>query len=280
MEESFTNQQINSLKVNENEAIYMFLFYALRYSTPTIKKLAGGTITGIINKRHFENFQIFLPPLPEQKAIAEVLSSLDDKIDLLHRQNKTLEDMAQTLFRHWFVEDVDENWEEVKLGDFFPIVTGKKDANYSTEDGEYLFFTCAQGVLRAPDYSFEGKAILLAGNGDFNVKRYEGKFEAYQRTYVLIPYEDKNFGFLYSLIKYFLAEITSGSQGSVIKFITKPMISDFTFSLPKQHSDEKFERINEIYKKADFNQLQIHTLEKLRDTLLPKLMGGQARVKQ
>ena len=190
-----------------------------------------------------------------------------------------MEDMAQALFRKWFIDGADEEWKEVKLGDFFPVITGKKDANYSTDNGEYPFFTCAQGISQASDYSFDGKAILLAGNGDFNVKRYEGKFEAYQRTYVLIPYEGKYFGFLYTLIKFYLDEITGGACGSVIRFITKGMITDFTFSVPKTNFDKKLEQMNEIYSKVDSNQAQIRTLENLRDTLLPKLMSGKVRVK-
>ena len=219
------------------------------------------------------------PPLPEQKAIAEVLSSLDDKIDLLHRQNKTLEDMAQTLFRKWFIEDADEGWKKSRLGDFFNVITGKKNANYSTDNGQYPFFTCSQNILRAPDYSFEGKAILLTGNGDFNVKRYVGKFEAYQRTYVLIPHGDKYFGFLYTLIKFYLSHITGGAQGSVISFIIKSMISDFEFLMPQVNLDEKLEQINDIYTKVDSNQSQIRTLENLRDTLLPKLISGKVNAR-
>ncbi|HAW58014.1 MAG TPA: type I R-M system S protein [Bacteroidales bacterium] len=187
--------------------------------------------------------------------------------------------MAQALFRKWFVEEAKEDWEEVKLGDYFPVVTGKKDANYSSVDGQYPFFTCAQGILKAPDYSFEGSAILLAGNGDFNVKRYIGKFEAYQRTYVLIPHEEKYFGFLYTLIKYHLDSITGGAQGSVISFITKGMITDFQFSIPKINFDEKLEKFNEFYTKIDANQSQINTLENLRDTLLPRLISGAIKVR-
>lgn len=226
------------------------------------------------------NHRFFLPPLPEQRAIAGVLSSLDDKIDLLHRQNKTLEAMAETLFRQWFVEEADEGWEEVLLGDFFPVVTGKKDANFGTEDGPYPFFTCSQTPIKAPSYSFDGSAILLAGNGDFSIKRYIGKFEAYQRTYVLIPYDVNYFGFLYTIMKYFLSEITGGFRGSVINFITKGMITDFRFNLPKDRSclNEKLFQFNQLFEKVDSNANQIRTLEKLRDALLPKLMNGEVRV--
>ncbi len=264
-------------EVDPRFALYYFM------SPPGIEQIMSkvmGSVQQVINLSDLKEVEISYPSPYEQRAIAAVLSSLDDKIDLLHRQNKTLEAMAETLFRQWFVEEAQEDWEEVRLGDFFPVVTGKKDANFSTDDGEYPFFTCSQTAIKAPSFSFDGAAILLSGNGDFNVKRYIGKFEAYQRTYVLIPYDIKYFSFLFTLMRYYLSDITGGHQGSVINFITKGMITDFTFSMPKDRRLvlEKLEQFNEIYKKVDSNSTQIRTLEKLRDTLLPKLMSGEIRV--
>ena len=277
----FKNVRINSgmVIIRPNGIDSKFNYQLFKYLKNDFLDFTSESTQPQLPIRDIQKISIFLPPLSEQKAIAAILSSLDDKIDLLHRQNETLENIAQALFRKWFIEDRYEGWEEKSLGDFFPVITGKKDANYSTEDGQYLFFTCPQNVLKSPDYSYEGKAILLAGNGDFNVRRYVGKFEAYQRTYVLIPYEDKYFGFLYTLIKYYLVHITGGVQGSVIRFITKAMITDFTFSLPKTNFDNELEHINQIYLKVDSNQFQIHILEKLRDLLLPKLLDGHVRVR-
>ncbi|MDO9312907.1 MAG: restriction endonuclease subunit S, partial [Nitrosomonas sp.] len=87
---------------------------------------------------HISNLNISLPPLPEQKTIASVISSLDDKIDLLNRQNKTLETMAETLFRQWFVEEALENWEEVTIGDFVELNRASIDKNYPYQAIEYL----------------------------------------------------------------------------------------------------------------------------------------------
>ena len=261
---------------SDTECNLNFLYYLLREIR--LDKLNSDSAVPGLNRNTAYAQDIKIPPLPEQKAIAEVLSSLEDKIDLLHRQNKTLENIAQTLFRKWFIEDAGEEWEERKLGDFFPIVTGKKDANYSTEDGKYPFFTCAQDIIKAPEYSFEGDAILLAGNGDFNVKRYTGKFEAYQRTYVLIPYESKYSGFLYTLIKFHLLAITGGAQGSVVQFITKGMISNFKFLMPKDNFNHKLKQFNELYVRIDLNSNQIRKLETMRDTFLPNLISGKVRV--
>ena len=130
--------------------------------------------------------------------------------------------MALSIFKEEFSKKEVTN----KLGDFFPVITGKKDANIA-KGGEYPFFSCSQNISYTDNYSFNARAILLAGNGDFNVKIFNGKFEAYQRTYVLIPNNDEHFGYLYYAIKYFLNDITSGHRGSVIKFITKGQIEHF-----------------------------------------------------
>src|SRR5690606_5203237 len=113
-----TNQQINAIIPDENAVNPDFLYYLAIDLYDTFKSLGGdGTAVPILNKSDFEKIDILLPRLPEQKAIAAVLSSLDDKIDLLHRQNKTLEAMAETLFRQWFVEEVEEDWEDCELID-------------------------------------------------------------------------------------------------------------------------------------------------------------------
>jgi len=99
-EKSFTNQQINSIIVDEKVANYHFIFYLLKYITPNIKSMAGGVASPIINKTLFEKINIVLPPLSEQTQIAEILSSLDDKIELNRKMNETLEKIGQTLFKH------------------------------------------------------------------------------------------------------------------------------------------------------------------------------------
>src|SRR5690625_7074169 len=123
---AITNQQINSIIPKSEIADHNFLYYTLKGMQSRLRVLAsGGTAVPILNKGDFEKIKILLPPLPEQRAIAAVLSSLDDKIDLLHRQNETLEAMAETLFREWFIEQADEDWEEGTLGDEFEIIMGQ-----------------------------------------------------------------------------------------------------------------------------------------------------------
>lgn len=259
-----------------------FLYYYLIQSqiTEYLHSVAEASTSAYpsLKPSDIEALDIEIPSLDIQHSIASILSSLDDEIDLLHCENATLEKLAETLFRQWFVEEAKEEWEEGKLGDYFDVKTGKKDANFSVENGSFPFFTCSKQTLFAPSYSFEGSAILLAGNGDFNVKRYVGKFEAYQRTYVLIPYNEKYFNFLYIFIKYYLDELTGGHRGSVISFITKGMITDFPVFLPEKNIDNKLSVFDVIYKKVDANTAQIQTLIQTRDGLLPRLMSGEIKV--
>ena len=230
----------------------LYLYYLLK--TIPLASYGGGSAVPTLNRNHIHPIEIkHTPSLEEQRRIAGILGAIDDKIENNRRINDNLEQQAQALYKQWFVDNRSDDWETKKLSEFFNVVTGKKDANFSTTNGEYPFFTCSQDVLKAPDYSFEGAAILLAGNGDFNVKRYIGKFEAYQRTYVLIPFDRKYHSFLYLTIKHYLQEITGGSRGSVIKFITKGNIADFEVALPQINIDDKLAVLDSLYQTIDGN---------------------------
>lgn len=268
----------NVEEVTDSKFVYYFVTSPW-FREIAIKSMVGSSGRQRVQQSVLENLEVSFPSLAEQRRIAGILGALDDKIELNRRINANLEAQAQALFRSWFV-DIDEKLcQKKKLGDFFNVITGKKDANFSSPHGEYPFFTCSQETLRAPSYSFNGHAILLAGNGDFNIKRYIGKFEAYQRTYVLIPFESKYHTYLYLLIKYYLKEITGGYRGSVIRFITKGNIANFEFSFPKEPFDDKLVILDSLYQKFDNNLSESNRLSALRDTLLPKLMAGEINVK-
>ncbi len=265
-------------KLNDNvyeKYLYYILaddrFFAFSKASASGSKMPRGDKTQIMN------YPVNLPPLDQQKKIANILGSLDEKIELNRRMNETLEQLGQALFRHYFIDNPDaKNWKKRSLGEFFPVKTGKKDANFGTKDGKFPFFTCAQTISRAPSYSFDGSAILIAGNGDFNIKYYTGKFEAYQRTYVLIPHNEELLGFLYFLIKKDLSLITGGSRGSVIKFITKGMIENYRVELPDDNDLAAFAPIfSELLALISHNNEQVYNLIALRDTLLPQLMSGK-----
>ena len=275
-----SNKAIAQLPIKDPDIVDKnYLYYYLKnFNFGSLSSTSS--IATAVNSKTVKNISVNLPPLDQQKKIADILSSLDEKIELNRRMNETLEQLGQTLFHHHFVDNPEsKNWKKRPLGEFFPVKTGKKDANFSTRDGKFPFFTCAQTISCAPSYSFDGSAILVAGNGDFNIKYYTGKFEAYQRTYVLIPHNEELLGFLYFLMKKDLSLITGGSRGSVIKFITKGMIENYRVELPDDNDLANFAPIfSELLDSILHSNKQTQALITLRDSLLPKLISGEIEV--
>ena len=238
------------------------------------------------------NMEVELPPMEIQHRIASILSRYDSLIENYQKQIKLLEEAAQRLYKEWFIDlhfpghentniidGVPEGWEKKKVGDITPIITGKKDANFGTPDGEYPFFTCSQEPIKAPSFSFDCAAVLLAGNGDFNVKLYRGRFEAYQRTYVLSPYIDSHLYLLFYTISANMTKLAAGSSGSTIKFLTKGMIDGINLNVPNDEILRSFnKKVEPIQSSRESLQSQLRLLTEARDRLLPKLMSGEITI--
>ena len=300
------NQSCYGIRANEL-AINDYIYYLLKHSVSILKKNSYGSVFDTITRETFSRIEVLLPDLKTQKRISEVLGSLDNKIELnekinqnldwedyfsicrkiieLEEENQNLEAQAQAIFKSWFVDfepfggKMPADWKTYKLGEFLPVITGKKNANVSSSKGKYPFFSCAQDTAWADEFSFDANAILVAGNGDFSVKFYNGKFEAYQRTYVLIPHNPTFTNWLYYVVKYNLERITSGARGSVIKFITKGNLEDFSFFAPRNLDKlTPIDFFNSTNNKIAENKLEILKLAQLRDALLPKLMSGEIDV--
>jgi type I restriction enzyme S subunit len=136
-------------------------------------------------------------------------------------------------------------WTTRRLGDITQIRTGKLDANAQRPGGQYPFFTCGEDVLEIDHFAFDTEAILLAGNGNFNVKWYHGKFNAYQRTYVIEPHGVYG-KWLFYAVQTALRTITKGNRGSVIRFIRIGDIVNSTVCVPPP--DEQRQIVAEIEK--------------------------------
>jgi type I restriction enzyme S subunit len=138
---------------------------------------------------------------------------------------------------------------KVKIGDLTKIKTGKLDANVSSEDGKYPFFTCSKEPLKISTYSYDCECVLVAGNGDLNVKYYNGKFDAYQRTYII---EANGSGklympYLYYFMEDYIDELRKQAIGGVIKYIKLANLTDALIELP---SVDEQKSIVEILKKV------------------------------
>lgn len=262
-----------------------------------------GAIQQHFNVHTAEEMLVFLPDKETQDHVANLICSVNEKIQVNERLCAELEAMAKTLYDHWFVQfdfpdengkpyrtsggamewcqelgrEVPKGWKAKRVSELTKVITGKEDANFSTADGEYKFFTCGQETLCCDTPAFTGKAVLIAGNGDFNVKHYTGSFNAYQRTYVLIPNEDKYYAAMFIAAKDTIQSFRQGSNGSIVKFITKGDVENITLLSPT--NDDLLQRLNGIIEQIELFEKENDELIKLRDWLLPMLMNGQAYVK-
>lgn len=290
------NQHVAIVRPSKEKLDPFFLMYYL--ASPFMQSymlnlaVGKGASRNAMTKEMIENFEIPCPHLDIQKKIVSVLRPYDNLIKNNQKQIKLLEEAAQRLYKEWFVdlrfpgyeqskiiEDVPKGWKKMPLSNIAPILTGKKDANYGQDNGKYLFFTCAQEPIRSHAYSFDCAAVILAGNGDFNVKLYRGKFEAYQRTYVFSPYNIQNLYLLYYAIRENMHQLILGASGSTIKFLTKQMLEGIKVSIPNKEIMGRFFDYSEGYQRKIENlKQQIWIAQEARDRLLPKLMSGEITI--
>jgi type I restriction enzyme S subunit len=296
----------NFFKINydKNKIFGRFLYYCLITKEKQREMAIRAGITTIPDLNHFMFLDMKVPSiedLEQQEKISNVLDVINTKIELNNKINAELEQMAKTLYDYWFVQfdfpdengkpykssggemiwskelkrDIPKGWEVKKMSDLLPVITGKQDANFATENGKYNFFTCGDEILKCNSYEFEGKAVLIAGNGNFGIKLYEGKFNAYQRTYILIPNNEKYYTIIYLAVKDKVQSFKNSSRGSIIKFITKGDIENILIPLPKDQNLDVFTQLNTITEKIEKNLEENQKLAELRDFLLPMLMNGQ-----
>lgn len=265
-----------------------------------LENVATGTTIPNVPLKGIRAYKFNLPPLPEQKAIASVLSSLDDKIDLLHRQNKTLEAMAETLFRQWFIEEAKEDWEEFELNEFGQIICGKtpskSNANYFGDDVPFLkipdmhgkvFITkttdslsqlgaLSQSKKMVPQNSICVSCIATVGL----VCITDCDLQTNQQINSIVPTEPKFLYYLYEVMLGMYDELHNLASGGTATLNLNT--GDFSRIKIAKPDDETLLQFNNaiipLFTKIRCNVRQIQTLENLRDTLLPKLMSGEVRV--
>lgn len=240
--------------------------------------------------------RINMPSKEYQDKVANILSVYDNLIEVNNKRIRVLEQMAENLYREWFVRfrfpgyesaefenGIPKGWEIKKVGTLCNIITGKKDANEATGNGQYPFFTCArETTLSTDEYILDTNAILISGNGSFTgfVKKYSGKFDLYQRTYALYNFDNVEWLFMYWTLKIeFEREYMGGSHGSAIPYITKPNIEKFKIIVPPKDLQKKSQALFEwIHIECIKLNEQNANLIKQRDLLLPRLMSGKLEV--
>ena len=274
-------------------------FLAYQFLTESIKgwilSHAVGTTMPNLNSNILSNLPVVLPPLTEQKAIAAVLSSLDDKIDLLQRQNAALEAMAETLFRQWFIEEAQEDWEEFTLGCIADNI--REQAIPASLDSSIPYIGLEHIDKKKISLNRTGLSSDVTSN-KFYFNKYDilfGKLRPYFHKVCLAPFEGvcstdilviraKQKSMIpFCLFSFFQKEVIDfsdySSSGTRMPRTGWDILSQYTMKKPPHENIEKFNIICKNYiDKIIANQKQIRTLENLRDTLLPKLMSGEVRV--
>lgn len=253
-----------------------FIYYTLTHFQRELKHIGEGSVQDNINVGTFDDILFPVPPLPEQKAIASVLSSLDDKIDLLYRQNKTLVSMSETLFRQWFVEEANENCKVGTLGDIVSVKYGKD--HQKLNDGDIPAFGSG-GIMRYVDRPLcLTESVLIPRKGSLgNVIYINEPFWTVDTMFFTEMKKPNVAKYVYFAVK--SMDLASMNVGSAVPSMTTDVLNNLLIFIPSDDVLTLFEEvISPMFTRVENNMIQIRTLEKLRDTLLPKLMSGEVRV--
>lgn len=288
---------------------YLYYFIANWDFVDTANSGEGGTRMPRADWNFLRTTEWGFPDIIEQKTIASILSSLDDKIDLLLRQNKTLEQLAETLFRQWFVEEADST-EEIVLGDYVNCINGfsykSSELNPSdvalvtlksfNRDGGFRLdgFKEFTGKIKEHQIVREGDLVVahtditqeaeVIGNPVLIIENPKYKTLVMTMDLVKVVPKDDNYSipFLYHLMRTpeFKFHCLGCSNGTTVLHLSKSAIPTFTFPKPDFEKVKLFTtEAEKLTKKFLMNHNQLRTLTQLRDTLLPKLMSGEVRVK-
>lgn len=268
-----------------------------------------GSVQQVINLSDLKEVRITYPPLFEQQAIAAVLSSLDDKIDLLHRQNQSLEGLAETLFRQWFMEEAQDGWEFVELGKYVNCFNGvsykSEDLNPSTiamvtlksfdRDGGFRLDGFKEFTGRHKEQHVVNQGDLVVAHTDITQDAsvignpvlvvadpaYDKLVISMDLVKVTSKHEWLSNEFLYRMMRTreFKQHCLGFSNGSTVLHLSKEAIPSYEFFLPPKERIGEFTKLAKgLLGKKFENITQARTLKKLRDTLLPKLMSGEVSV--
>jgi type I restriction enzyme, S subunit len=259
----------------------------------------GSTNQIELSKSAFAALMLDVPPLGEQRKIAAILSSVHDAIeatqaviDQLQVVKKAM--MADLLtrglpgrhskFRMTEIGEVPEAWKVGSLGPNTRITTGKLDSNRSVVGGRYPFFTCSQETLQIDEYSFDCEALLLAGNnakGVYSIKHFSGKFDAYQRTYVItIPdVRELSYGFLKYWLEFGLEQLTRLSTGTSTKFLTLQVLKPLPVLLPSIEEQQVIaSMLSAVEVRGTTEGVYLGQLQTLSRSLQEVILTGEVRV--
>lgn len=304
---------INS--ANKEIILQEYLYHLIKTQDFTDKatETSSGTKMPRVDWNSLVKLKYSLPPLPEQRAIASILSALDDKIELNLQMNKTLEEMAMTLYKHWFVDfgpfqdeefvdselgKIPKGWEVKTLGDLYKTTSGgtpsrKKEEYFNGGTinwvkskelyGNFVISTEEKisklGLEKSSAKLLPAKSVLLAMYGATVGESSILSMEATcNQAICAIIQSEISYLYVFHYLRYFKSEILNQAVGSAQQNISQAIIKNFKMISPPKKL-EVFEEIENHYNLIEQNLFENQTLTTLRDTLLPKLISGEVRVK-
>jgi type I restriction enzyme, S subunit len=302
--ETATNQGFKNLICDEVNSHFKYFYYFMKYKANFIERLSSGSTFSEASGSLIKSIELNLPPLLEQKAIAKVLTAFDDKIELLQAQNKTLETMAQTIFKEWFGkyqigDELPEDWRVGKLGDVAKHVKNNiKPFNSPNKLYHHYSLPAYDNGLRpvhelgsdikSNKYSVENNSFLVSKLNPFTPRIWtifnsEDVNICSTEFQVVKPNEDNLFSIVHCLLnsKYFTDNLSQKIKGtsSSHQRVNPEDIFEVDLVIPNKEDLIRFEKlVIPLITKKDINHKNIQSLTKTRDTLLPKLMSGQVRV--
>jgi type I restriction enzyme S subunit len=295
------NQRVGRFVIKKPEIIdQRYLFYVLiqpDYQQQLVAASTGSANQANISIKQIVDLSIPIPSISEQRAIAGMLGALDDKIELNRRMNRTLESMARAVFRQWFVEDKkSSNWEEKSLDEIADFLNGLALQKFPANEVEGYLPVIKIAQLRTnntesadrastdipPQYVIEDGDILFSWSGSLTVVAWCGGKGALNQHLFKVTSEKYPKWFYYYWTKHHLAdfqEIAAG-KATTMGHIQRHHLSDAKALVPSDKELQKMDKVmSPILDKIINNEKESRTLGSLRDSLLPKLMRGEVRVK-
>ena len=267
---------LHTILARDNSNVFAPIFKGYYFNSPIvhnqIRVLANGFKVYGISKEAINKLNIKIPSIKEQSKIANTFYLLDKKIE---SQNKKIEDLK--LFKKGLSNNIFnnlKNFEEYKLGDLCNITTGKLDANAMVENGKYRFYTCAKEYSFIDEYSFDTEALLISGNGAYvgYIHYCNGKFNAYQRTYVLDQFS-QNIQFIKCYLDENLSRrIKSEKKEGNTPYIVLSTLSDMIIKVPSKENQKNISNIiNYHQKKILLEENKLQKLQELKKGLMQNM---------
>lgn len=305
-----TNQACCNLTINDEVADYEFVYYSLKNDYTTLASLANGGAQQNLNAQIIKDYVLKMPSLADQRRIASILSSLDRKIELNNKINADLEEMAQAIFKNWFVDFepfkdgkfvdselgmIPEGWKVGTLGD----ITKNKSAKVKERNDVKVLSPVTTGELVLSEEYFTKQVFSssiakykIVNKGDFaynparvnigSLGRNEFDFDGcVSPVYVVFSVLDgyENYFDLFRKTDFFKDSVASLAIGGVRQSLSYDDLSSIEVIIPSENAVEEFNNLyNQMKKTIKANKLENSRLSLLRDTLLPRLMSGELEV--